>query len=219
MAPRDHGGPIIQFWEESGTLEKLEQAIITHQPIWEIESRWKYLFNWFSFLTLEKTQNARQPYPSPPKASFRSMQNLWPVVSTRTYLMEIQSIGNLQYSTSTMKCLWCRENWQTANLSLQCRCWLEETSVIGSWWPCPIIKKMMTLAINNKTCTVFSARFNPTPISMDNNEETSLVVLKKRFAHKISNDGDKFKFDCEIEVSEKRALDWLICFCLPFTRK
>ena len=65
----------------------------------------------------------------------------------------------------------------------------------------------MTLAINNKTCTVFSARFNPTPISMDNNEETSLVVLKKRFAHKISNDGDKFKFDCEIEVSEKKALD------------
>ena len=193
MEPRDHGGPIIQFWEESGTLEKLEQAIITHQPIWEIESRWKYLFNWFSFLTLEKTQNARQPYPSPPKASFRSMQNLWPVVSTRTYLMEIQSIGNLQYSTSTMKCLWCRENRQRANLSLQYRCWLEKKSVIGSWWPF----------------------FYGDP----GNKETSLVVLKKRFAHKISNDGDYFKFDCEIEVSENRALDWLICFCLPFTRK
>ena len=29
MEPRDHGGPIIKFWEESGTLDKLEQAIIT----------------------------------------------------------------------------------------------------------------------------------------------------------------------------------------------
>ena len=33
MEPRDHGGPIIKFWEESGTLEKLEQAIMTpHHP-------------------------------------------------------------------------------------------------------------------------------------------------------------------------------------------
>ena len=24
MEPRDHGGPIIKFWEESGTLDKLE---------------------------------------------------------------------------------------------------------------------------------------------------------------------------------------------------
>ena len=28
MEPRDHGGPIIKFWEESGTLDKLEQAIL-----------------------------------------------------------------------------------------------------------------------------------------------------------------------------------------------
>ena len=66
---------------------------------------------------------------------------------------------------------------------------------------------MVTLAINvNKTQTVFLAQFNPTPLSMENSEEASLVIEKKRFAEMISEDGDSFKFDFEINVSEKRAL-------------
>ena len=32
MEPRDGGGPIIKFWEESGTLDKLEQAIRIKAP-------------------------------------------------------------------------------------------------------------------------------------------------------------------------------------------
>ena len=66
---------------------------------------------------------------------------------------------------------------------------------------------MVTLAINvNKTQTVFSAQFNPTPISMENSEEASLVVQKKRFVKMISDAGDEFKFDYEIKVSQKRAV-------------
>ena len=54
--------------------------------------------------------------------------------------------------------------------------------------------------------TVFLAQFNPTPISMENSEEASLVVQKKRFAEMIPVDGDSFKFDYDIKVSEKRAV-------------
>ena len=67
----------------------------------------------------------------------------------------------------------------------------------------------VTLAINNLLDqTVFSAQFNPTPISMKNVEEASLVVHKQRFAKMVSNNGDMgdFEFDCEIKVSQKRAL-------------
>ena len=67
---------------------------------------------------------------------------------------------------------------------------------------------MVTLGINKieNNGTVFSAQFNPTPISMENSEEARLVVPKNRFAQMIDGDGDYFKFDFEIKVSEKRAL-------------
>ena len=67
----------------------------------------------------------------------------------------------------------------------------------------------VTLAIKNLLAqTVFSSQFNPTPISMKNVEEASLVVHKQRFAKMISDTGDmgEFEFDCEIKVSQKRAL-------------
>ena len=67
---------------------------------------------------------------------------------------------------------------------------------------------MVTLGINKieNNGTVFSAQFNPTPISMENSEEARLVVPKNRFAQMIDGDGDDFKFDFEMKVSEKRAL-------------
>ena len=56
-----------------------------------------------------------------------------------------------------------------------------------------------------KSETAFRDQFNPVPLDMENSDEASLVVHKKRFARKVT-DGDNIKFNLSLKVSEKREI-------------
>ena len=59
---------------------------------------------------------------------------------------------------------------------------------------------------DSKHETAFLDQFNPVPLDMENSDEASLVVHRKRFARKVT-DGDMILFALSIKVSEKRSID------------